>query len=63
MGKVLPSKTLAARIETIRHENPALTVEMAYDRIKKEDPKLIAEFGLEVGFDPATSEERLVSAE
>jgi len=63
MGKILPSKTLAARIETIRHEKPALSVEQAYDLVKKEDPKLIKQFGEEIGFDPATSEEHLVSVE
>lgn len=60
MAKVLPSKTLAQRIESIRQENPGLTIEAAYDRIKRDDPKLCAAFASEIGFSPATPEEHLV---
>jgi hypothetical protein len=63
MSKSSPSKTLAARIETRRRENPALTIEQIYDQLKKEDPKLIAAFAAEVGFDPATTREQLISVE
>jgi hypothetical protein len=64
MAALSPSKILAARIDSKRRERPSLTVEAAYDLIKKEDPKLIKQFGVEVGFDPSTTTSPLmVSAE